>query len=348
MLPIFVIVTGSPTDPRFAVTEFPLVGHGSTKFFRPPFQSDPIGCVVACSGKLAAVGGYGQDEVWIYDLTNPSSPTLIQTLDTQLGAGYNLSGVGTVSLDGTNLLVGEAAGPNIKLMDINSGTIKASCAADDFADGGVLSLALKGNTAIVSGQFNFDIVGYDGSPTLTTLPYISGASIGHVEFQGPIVCDFDGATAVLGDGSGKVYAFSIAGGVVKAFLGGGATAGPVSSVTVSGDQIAAGSVPNIWVALISLPPASGSGLALISNAGGNSGGAVKFWGRANLACSTNNGTGLTFFGTSMWATPVTLGYAAGANLNSTLWPTMGFTEVQPFKPLPIPPWMEPIVKKLFG
>jgi hypothetical protein len=344
---MFVVVTGSPTDTRFAVTEFPFVGRGSTVFITPPFESRGIGCVVACSGTLAAVGAYKQGTVWIYDLSNPGNPTIQNTFDTGLAA-QGRSGIGAISLDGTKVLVGEASGPNIVLMNASTGAPIASCVAEDFADGGVQALALKGNTAIVSGQFNFDVVNYVNSPTLSVAPYIIGASVGHVIFQGPILCDFDGATAVLGDGSGRVYAFSVVGGQLKALVGGGAAAGPVSSVTVSGNQVAAGTINDILVALITLPSDSDGGFAIISNSGGDSGGAVKFCGGSNLACSTNNGTGVTYFGTFAWPMAVTVGVAAGANLNATLWPTMGFIEVERFKPLPIPPWLEPILKKMFG
>jgi hypothetical protein len=347
MLPMFVVVTGSPADTRFAVTEFSIVGHGSTVLKTPPFESRGNGCVVACSGKLAAVGAYQQGTVWIYDLSNPANPTIQNTFDTTLAA-QGRTGIGAISMDGTNVLVGEAGGPNIVLMNANTGATIASCVAEDFADGGVKALALKGNTAIVSGQFSFDVVNYIGTSTLTMMPYIIGGSIGRVVFQGPIVCDFDGATAVLGDGSGNVYAFSIAGGQLKEFLGAYPAVGSVSSVTVSGDQVAAGSISDIFVALITLPPKSGGGFALISNSGGDSGGAVKFYGGGNLAASTNNGTGITYFGTSAWPAATTFGVAAGANLNPTLSPTMGFTEVEQFKPQPIPPWLQPVVKKLFG
>src|SRR5579863_10496012 len=114
MLPLFVVVTGSPADPRFAVTEFSIVGHGSTVFVTPPFESKPIGCAVACSGKLAAVGAYQQGTVWIYNLSNPAAPALQNTFDSGLGSGAGLSGIGSISLDGANALVGEANGPNIK------------------------------------------------------------------------------------------------------------------------------------------------------------------------------------------------------------------------------------------
>jgi hypothetical protein len=302
---------------------------------------------VACSGKLAAVAAYQQGTLWIYDFSNPANPTIQNSFDTTLAAQGG-TGIGAISLDGTKVLVGEAGGPNIVLMNASTGAPIASCVAEDFADGGVQALALKGNTAIVSGQFNFDVVNYVGTSTLTTMPYIIGGSIGRVIFQGPIVCDFDGATAVLGDGSGNVYAFSIAAGQLKEFLGASSAAGPVSSVTVSGKQVAAGSISDVLVALIRLGSGAPVGFAVVSSTGGDSGGAVKFDGRGNLAGSTNNGTGVTYFGTSAWPAATTFGVAAGANLNPTLWPTMGFTEVELFKLQPIPPWMEPILKKLFG
>ncbi len=343
MLPLFIVVTGSPADTRFAVTEFSIVGRASTKFISPPFESQGFGCVVACSGKLAAVGAYKQDQVWIYDLSNPSSPALIQTLDTQLGPGYNLGGVGAISLDGTNLLVGEAGGPNIKLMDVTTGVITASCVATDF-DSGVTAVALKGNTGIVTGMYNLNVVSYvPGSPTLNVALYFG-------TFKGPTACDFDGSTGVVGDTTGSVYAFRIVAGETPAPIGQSGIGPSVTSISLSDNQIAAGSVDSNSVALITLADgaASLSNFASINNAPGNGGGAVRFYGRSNLVASTNNNTGLTYFLTNMWPSATPWGFAPEANLASTLWPTMGFTEVQQFRILPIPPWMEPILKKKFG
>jgi hypothetical protein len=346
MLPMFVAVIGNSRDLRFAVTEFSIVGRASTKLITPPFsQSQPIGCVVACSGKLAVVGAYQQTTAWIYDLSNPAHPQRI--LDSTLGVG---NGIGTLSLDGTNLLVGQFNGPSVVLLDINTGDVLATGTVEDFS-GGITALALKGTTAIVSGLDNFDVLNYapSGTPgmlgTLTATPYVG------IDLPGPVTCDFDGSTAVVGFTDiqgGHVCAFNIVDGALVPGVPTqyGALDG-VSSVTVSGNQVAAGAIGEILVALISLgSPDSNNNFVAVDNSDGQPGAVVKFYGSSNLAAANNNG--VIYFSSRVWPNPTQFGVATGFGLSTDGFTTVGFTEVEQFRPLPIPRWLQPLLQKMFG
>jgi hypothetical protein len=346
MLPMFVAMTGNSADARFAVTEFSIVGRASTKLIRPPFESDPIGCVVACSGMLAAVGAYQQTTVWIYDLSNPANPTIQITLDSGLGVG---NAIGTLSLDGTKLLVGQFDGPSVVLLDITTGDVLATGSVGDFS-GGITALALKGNTAIVSGMDNFAVLNYNssGMPTLTPTPYV-----GAIVFSGPVTCDFDGSTAVLGytDGAGlaHVHAFNVVNGARAGEITPPLPApGGVASVTVSGNQVAAASDTDMFVALLSLGSPNSSGSVIVGNSDGQPGAVVKFYGSSNLAAANNNGVMYLWSGVSAWPNPALFGIATGFGRSTDGFTTVGFTEVEQFRPLPIPRWLQPLLQKIFG
>jgi hypothetical protein len=348
MLPMFVAVTGSSGDARFAVTQFSIVGRASTKLIRPPFESDPVGCVVACSGQLAAVGAYQQTTVWIYNLSNPANPTIQITLDSTLGTG---NGIGWLSLDGTNLLVGQFDGPSVVLLDITSGDVLAGCAVNDFPTG-ITALALKGNSAIVSGLHNFDVLTYDSSAgTLTPIPYVPDVNNGNIHFNGAVTCDFDGSTAVVAytddNDEGHVYALRIVNGAPGPVVGELAAPSGVSSVTVSGNQVAAAAIGELSVALLSLNSPNG-GFVIVDNSDGPAGGVPKFYGSSNLAVANNNGVLYLWSGVSAWPSPALFGSATGFGLSTDGFTTVGFTEVEQFRPLPIPPWLRPLLEKIFG
>jgi hypothetical protein len=134
---IFVVVTGSIADSRFAVTNFSDAAAPTTVLVASPFS---VGCVVDCSNNLgnqsvgtladsssalAAVGNYTGGQVAIYNLLDPASPALVSTY-----AVPGLSGIGALAFDGqsgNNLVLGEASGSNVVLMDMQSGAITSSC-----------------------------------------------------------------------------------------------------------------------------------------------------------------------------------------------------------------------------
>jgi hypothetical protein len=335
----FVVVSGSSSDPRFSVTDFTNTSAATTVFVTPPFTSG--GCVVDCSGTLAAVGAYQGSQVTIYDITNPASPTVKNTYDT--GLGSPLTGIGALSLDGTNLLVGEAGGQNIVFIDVSQPPAPPPAPFQDyyFLNGGISAIVLKGTTAVAAGSNYHDLPGYayafnaldytnPSAPTIT--PYN-----GPVVFQGPVTCDFDGSTAAVGDGSGMVYVFSIAlaEGLVELTGQYGSDIAGISSIAVLVNQVAAVTYAGgNFMSLIPLNPSAPDqppvtlvplGVVPAGSQNPTTYGAVSFYGLPELVASTNNGTGIIFFNTALFPNATVLSVAADANLQPSALPTIGFT-----------------------
>ena len=332
---VIVSVLGSTNDTRFAVTNFTVASAPTTVFVTPEFGVRPTGCVVDCSGTLAAVGNYQSEQVAIYNISNPAAPALLNTFSTGL-TQYGLTGIGALSLDGTNLLVGEFNGGHIVLIDTTKpqgSAIVSTLALGDFADGGVSAIKLHGPAAVACGNFNFDVLNYTTPSAPVATPYVPDANNGTVNFQKPLSCDFDGSTAVIGDNSGNVYAFSVGIGdpevyfYIGTFPSGFVVPGVTSLAVMTGQvtQVAAGCIAVNSATLINAytgpsfppyPPTSNT-IAISSNASGDSETAapLAFYGYPFLVASTNNGAGITFFNvdfsnTQTGPTATVLGVAA--------------------------------------
>jgi hypothetical protein len=359
-----VVVSGSNNDLRFAVTDVPPSGAPSTTFVTPGFSElgGPLpvsnGCVVACSrrfvdgdvsGSLVAVGQYGGGNVAIYDVSNAAAPTQLSMFDTSLGAP--LTGIGALSLYGTNLLVGERSGSHIVLIDITnprSPTIVSSIGDYDFGDGGIYSIVLNGSLAVVSGSFNVAVLDYtDAAHPKVGVAY--PPELSKFEFVGPVVCDFDGASVAVGDASGKVCVFGIGSGLGLTLVGqSSAAVEGVSSIAVETGlvtQVAAGNFGSSAVTLFTFgagtpPPTS---IVEVSNGKGDAGGALAFYGLGNLFASTNNGHGVTWFNTTSWPSwsksgPPVIRVAKHATLKPASVSTLGIAGFPDpvFKRLPFP------------
>ena len=309
-----VVVTGNTTDSNFAVSSFLALPAPSMTGVATTFT----GCVVDCSGTLAAVGSYGSGQVAIYDLTDPASPQLQGTVPSTLSA------IGALSLDGNNLLVGELNGSSLVLIDISnisSPQYRSPATTQNY--GSILAVVLKGSTAVVCGPGGFGVL---NTVSMATAFYPSPISAGIGNPFVPGTCDFDGSTAAFADsGSDNIFVYSISGGNAS-YQSAGNTGllPPGLSIAVLGNQIAVGRLSSdlVWLAGTTL----GSTAGTVSVAPGAKGvGALKFLkGQPYLAVGTNNG--VTLFSTSGWpsiaaATPVGWG-------NHNLTPaTLGFTVV---------------------
>src|SRR5271165_4413403 len=227
-----VVVTGNTTDPHFAVSSFLALPAPSITVIETNFT----GCVVDCSGTLAAVGSYGSGQVAIYDLSDPASPQLQGTVPSTISA------IGALSLDGTNLLVGELNGSSLVLINIsNISSPQYATPATNPNYGSISAVVLKGSTAVVCGPGGFGVLNI-GTMATTFYPSPINAGIG-----GPFVpgtCDFDGSTAVFADsGSDNIFVFSISGG--NASYQSASNTGlfpPGRSIAVLGNQTAVGQI----------------------------------------------------------------------------------------------------------
>ena len=347
---VIVTVTGSSTETRFAVTNMSVPTAPTTVHITAPFENG--GCVVDCSGKLAAVGNYGGGSVAIYDLFHPAEPVLQETLSTGLQL-RGLTGIGALSFDGTNLLVGEANGPNIVLIDIKSKKIVSSEVFKEFADGGVADIALVGKTAVVTGTFSFGVLNLARPTALTLTPYHLPTNAVGTPATGPFACGFDGSTAVIGDAHGNLNVYAIMQGWNAEYLGEtGSSLPSVTSLATLGigggvQRIAAASVLSADVSLIVFQSGPTSPydppfqrLQRVGDpAHADPGGAVKFLGLPELVASSNHG-GVAYLNANQLfepqipphsGTPV-LGASAHGHLNASLRPTLGFTAFDPPPP----------------
>jgi WD40 repeat protein len=344
---IFVAVTGSTTDSRFAVTNFSDAAAPTTVLVQSPF---PTGCVVDCSNNLgnqsvgtlanstsalAAVGDYTSGTVAIYNLLNPAAPTLQNTFDSGLG------GIGAVAFDaqsGNNLALGASNGSTVVLMNVQTGAVTATAQPEGDLVGGVYSLALSGSTAFASGvQLGLVMIDFSNlsSPQVGPI-FIAGLNAqGKANYlTGQIACDFDGSTLAVGDGSGNVYTYDRNGNYTGAY-GGGSANGITSVAVETGDsaQIAAGCIASGSIVLITAPPPNppvdGQTVQIWSGQGPNPGGALAFFGLPFLFASSVTGGTVSVLNELVWPSDSVLGVATGVSLAQSLQPTLGATAFNP-------------------
>ncbi len=343
MADVSIVVSGSNNDPNFVVID--TLDPPRSFVVTSPFSG---GCLVDCSvanlggtSILAAVGNYMGGKVAIYDILNPAKPELIGTFDSELGPEFGHTGIGALSLDGTNLLVGEFNGPNLVLIDVSkppASSIVSSFNVGDFVTaGGFSAVALKGSSAVASGTFGFGVIDYTPPSSPSMAPYKPDAGNGNITFQGPVTCDFDGSAAAFGDFTGNVYLFTIADGLVPNFIGQSPSGlGSVTSIAVKGDVVAAGFILNANVSRIDFenPLSPAVSTALVgAESGFQPGGALKFsaempgtFGAFLLAAGVDNGSGVATLNLSQPIDPsvpvTTVSYPA---LKTASLFTLGFT-----------------------
>ena len=209
------------------------------------------------------------------------------------------------------------------------------CHLSALLDGGYTSLVIQGSYAVACGMYGFAVFDYTTPAKPSVSTYVPTAANGNVNFQGPVVCGFDGSTAAFGDNSGNVYVFSIWGGAphyTTTFLSGQQA---VTSVAVMVNLVAANFIGSGYVTLVNLLPGAQSSPptpTLINTGGGpNPGGPLKFLGLPDLAFGTNDGKGVMWLNTLNQATILPYRTASTAVLAPGSRPTIGFTG-WPFPP----------------
>ena len=251
-------------------------------FITPPFMG---GCLVDAEETLAAVGNYQGNTIALYDLTNPASPALISTYDLSLLPG-GFGGIGALSLNGKYVLVGEAAGPTIVLLDISQPPSSAAAVAstitnNSFLNGGVLQIVLKGVLAVAAGNYDCYMFDFTNPAALQAPVFVPTSGI-----EGPYACAFDGSTAAFGSSSGlvsvtnlNVQVFSITSGPVASLIGrfNSSSANAATSVAVMVNLVAVNFIGDGILDLINLgPPTQSQSQALINTGSGNAGGGAQF------------------------------------------------------------------------
>src|SRR5208337_4133815 len=140
-----VVVTGNTTDPQFAVSSFLALPAPS----RTMVETNFTGCVVDCSGTLAAVGSYGSGQVAIYDLSDPASPQLQGTVPSTISAIIGNPFVpGTCDFDGSTAVFADSGSDNIFVYSISGGDASYQAAGNTGLNPPV-SIAVLGNQIAV-------------------------------------------------------------------------------------------------------------------------------------------------------------------------------------------------------
>jgi hypothetical protein len=212
----------------FWVIDFSNAASGGTPSAVQVGLSAGSGCVVACSGTLAAVGNCtGPGSVSIYDISRPSEPGSVGS------TGLPFDGIGAIAIYSGFVLAAEANGFRIALIDISSLT---SPQIFDTGLDTVTGVAIFGEYAVVCGTFA--LKNAFQAANLTNLSSLRGAGATSFspesEYEGPVTCDFDGTHAVFSDGSG-VYVFGISSGIptTNPVVPSGGQSGVITSVTIA-------------------------------------------------------------------------------------------------------------------
>ncbi len=264
-----VVVAGSQNDASFAVVDFTNPATPTVAIVAAPFQG---GCMVDCSGTLAAVGNFNGGQVAIYDISIPSTPVLKGSVSTVLG------GIGAISIDGNRVLVGEVNGLRVILIDVSTPSNPTILSTFSSAISSISSAALKGTKAIISGPNDliFAVLDYTVPATPTQVKFTPGT--GGVFFGGAVAGDLDGTNAALADiGDGNVYLFDV-GGASPVLLGKMLTTqAGVSSLSISGTTVVAASSNDATLSVVSFQAPATPTESDISN-GLNGGATVKLAG----------------------------------------------------------------------
>ncbi|WP_031364635.1 choice-of-anchor D domain-containing protein [Caballeronia sordidicola] len=280
-----VIVAGSQDAPEFAVIDFSVPGSPVNVLTAPPFTA---GCVVDCDGTLAVVGDFNGGEVAIYDISNPAVPALLGTVSTPV------SRLATISIDGTHVLVGDGSGDGLVLVDVSNPSAPLVVSTINTGLSSISAVALKGAYAVATGVYalTFVVVDYTNPSHPTQVQFVPGTA--GVHFGNSPTCDLDGTHAALADsGSGNVYLFDISGGTPSLLGQYASTQSGISSLSISGNFVAAASTNDFTMSLIDFTnPGSPSGADTATKLGG---GAIVRLSGSNVAAGATNGVDVTLF-----------------------------------------------------
>jgi hypothetical protein len=310
------VVAGSNNDNRFAVIDFSVPTSPADVLVPAPFSG---GCMVDCSGVLAAVGNYNGGQVAIFDISNPAAPVLKGTANTIL------NGIGAISSDGSHVLVGEVNGSRSVLIDVTNPGSPSILSTFSTAVASISAIALRGTLAVAAGPAinpYFVVLNYANPASPTQVQFTPGT--GGVYFGGAITCDLDATHAALADYSGgKIYLFDVSGATLVLLGQYSSDQAGVASISISGAMVAASSTNDTTITLVSFQnPASPTAS---DTAAGLGGGVVVKLAGSDLVAGAVNGLDVKLFsvsGTS--AAPL-------GTMNTTLGSiaTLGFTSFTP-------------------
>jgi LVIVD repeat len=370
-----VVVAASTNSPDFAVIDFTSATPTSVMV-----GASAGGNVVDCYGTLAAVGDCTSGKVTIFDISHPASPTLRSSVNT------GLSGIGAISMDDKNILVGQNNGSQVALVNIsnsNSPTL-TTVYSDNPWLGAISTLAMRGTSAVVGGTDGFGVLDFSGHSTPAWIAY--PPSLGNLNLSGQNLVDFDGTNAAVTTPAPPPGSFQVPNAYVYG-ISGNIASGPTTvansnlatSIAIaeipdgSGYLLAEGGEQAFWVSCFpSRPPSKPVGKTSLAPNTGDTAVAVKFLNNPAVAplLAVANVTNEGFFVTEYFiqveqipandggltnslslATPNPVAKVA---LNPTLSPTLGITGftikliIPPPHWWPLPGWLWKLVQRIFG
>jgi hypothetical protein len=368
-----VVVAASTNSSDFAVIDFTSATPTSKMV-----AASPGGNVVDCYGTLAAVGDCTSGNVTIYDISLPASPTVKSSVDT------TLSGIGAISMDDKNILVGQNNGSQVALVNISNAalpTLTTVYSGNPWL-GTISSLAMRGSSAVVGGTDGFGVLDFSGHSTPAWLAYPPSSST--LNFSGQNMVDFDGVNAVVTVGAPPPGSFQTPSAYVYG-ISGNLASGPstvtnsnlptsiaIAEIPSGGYFVAVGGENLFWITSFptnSQPSQTYQSNSLAPNTG-DTVVAVKFLNNPAVApfLAVANVTNDFFYVTEYFieaeeadvsgtltnivsvATPNPVAKVA---LKATLSPTLGITgfTIKPVFPppwLPLPGWLRKLLQSLFG
>jgi len=297
-----VVVAGSENSFDFAVIDFSTPSNPTVKSVNPAFGG---GCRVAIDGSNAAVGNVLGGNVSLYDVSNPASPTLKGTFNSQL------SGIGAIAIRGARVAVGEwvGTGNRIKLLSFSNPSSPQLIGTANTTMGMFNSIAfLSDNIVVGSGPNNFNCVEVDfsnpSSPAISTFnPQLSGGVSLDADANSNriTVGDMNGSNVKLLHGTTKAVIQTV-----------GTQLGGVTSIAISGNRVLAGSANSFNAVLIDFGPSPATKATFNPVLGG---GCVVAIEGTDGVCGAILGTNVKLFDLSS-APPSPQGVPANAGISS--------------------------------
>lgn len=369
-----VVVAASTNSPEFAVIDFTGPTPSSVMV-----GASPGGNVVDCYGTLAAVGDCTSGTVTIFDISNPASPTKRNTVNT------GLSGIGAISVDGSNILAGENNGSQLALIDISNpaSPIVKSVYSQGAWLGTISTVAIRGTNAVVGGTDGFGVFDYSNPAMPQAVGYESSIN---VYLSGQVLADFDGVNAAVISGAPPPDSFEVPPTYIYGISGGAASPLPslsnsnlptsvaIAEIPSGGYFVAAGGENLFWINSFPINPQPSTTYqsnSLAPNTG-DTVVAVKFLNNPAVApfLAVANVTNDAFYVTEYFilaeervasdgvltnvVSVSTPNPVAKVALKATLRPTLGITAftIKPIFPpphlWPLPGWLSKLLQRLFG
>jgi len=201
-----VVVVASPGNSKFAVINF-----GSVPPTVVMMDGPGSGNVVDCYGTVAAVAANSGKLIWLFDISAPASPVQIGTLQAPFL-------IGSISIYGSYVLVGELFGSRVALADFSNPAIPFGITDCQMANlDNIISVALRSPTPTVEPPLTAVVSGLENDTVFVYYEDLSeGAPIGVAVSirQNAWPSDFDGWTAAMMSG-GSIYTYPVSGNSVS-------------------------------------------------------------------------------------------------------------------------------------